>query len=177
MEIMIRVVEWTLILICMLSFLLDKFMANCFRFYDTFATRDRHGHRLQSDLFPYFSDEQSRSHMLNFLPVPVSLAIVFSFIQCHFLSLLFGLSPLMHPFAHHQVFSCWNGMVVLPMEPFLSNNLRFRSLTVDYENTSSFTRLWFQASECCLIFSDLHRLGCDFYSQVFLISFSGLFVF
>lgn len=53
------------------------------------------------------------------------------------------------------VFSCWGGAAVFDARPFQENNeslLRFRSL-----NTTKLQRG--RASECCLIFSDLYRLG------------------
>jgi hypothetical protein len=46
------------------------------------------------------------------------------------------------------VFSCWNGMTLFKTEPFYKHHILFRWLP---ENVG--------ASECCLVFSDLHRLG------------------
>ncbi len=40
-------------------------------FYDTFATRDINGHQLQSDVFPYFSDTDSKMKIELLEPVPV----------------------------------------------------------------------------------------------------------
>ncbi|CAG8671279.1 5878_t:CDS:2 [Acaulospora morrowiae] len=53
-----------------------------------------------------------------------------------------------------RVFSCWNGVTVMNAEPFVKHNVRFRALFKDKE-------LKFDASECCLIYSDFRKLGYD----------------
>ena len=49
-----------------------------------------------------------------------------------------------------QVWGCWNGMVALTPQPFITNNLRFRSGDPNVECS---------ASECTHLFVDLYRLG------------------
>ncbi|KAH4894866.1 hypothetical protein HBI80_226760 [Parastagonospora nodorum] len=46
------------------------------------------------------------------------------------------------------VASCWNGMVVMPAEPFVSGKLRFRGIP------DSLAALHLEGSECCLIHVD-----------------------
>ena len=50
------------------------------------------------------------------------------------------------------VYSCWNGLAIFNTEPFYKHRLWFRALP-------SFPEKAYDASECCLIMSDLHRHG------------------
>ncbi|CAJ0842225.1 596_t:CDS:2, partial [Entrophospora sp. SA101] len=59
-----------------------------------------------------------------------------------------------------QVFSCWNGVVVMNAEPFVKHNVRFRALMPLLEEG-----LPFEASECCLVYSDFRKLG---YNKIFI---------
>ncbi|CAG8628674.1 7735_t:CDS:2 [Rhizophagus irregularis] len=52
-----------------------------------------------------------------------------------------------------QVFSCWNGVVIMNAEPFVKHGIKFRALMPQDKE------LPFEASECCLIFSDFKKVG------------------
>ncbi|CAB4475961.1 uncharacterized protein OCT59_017999 [Rhizophagus irregularis] len=54
-----------------------------------------------------------------------------------------------------QVFSCWNGVVIMNAEPFVKHGIKFRALMPQDKE------LPFEASECCLIFSDFKKVGYD----------------
>lgn len=54
-----------------------------------------------------------------------------------------------------NVFSCWNGIVIMNAEPFVKHRIQFRALRTENGYT---------ASECCLIFADFHRHG---YHRIF----------
>ncbi|GBB97986.1 hypothetical protein RclHR1_03110018 [Rhizophagus clarus] len=54
-----------------------------------------------------------------------------------------------------QVFSCWNGVAIMNAEPFVKHGIKFRALIPQD------SELPFEASECCLIFSDFRKIGYD----------------
>lgn len=53
------------------------------------------------------------------------------------------------------VYSCWNGMVVFAAEPFIKHHLQFRAILPKEPEPPV------EASECCLIFTDLRQVHKD----------------
>jgi len=116
-------------------------------FYDTFATRELPLSFPSSYSPPSSPSKQSFLNMSNSYPWHPSPYYPYFYnttIQQQF----YNDDPA-------QVFSCWNGVVIMNAEPFVKHNVRFRSLMPFIED------LPFDASECCLVYSDFRRLGHD----------------
>ncbi|KAF7731760.1 hypothetical protein EC973_008274 [Apophysomyces ossiformis] len=57
------------------------------------------------------------------------------------------------------VYSCWNGMIAMKVDPFLKDNIRFRALVPKEPDMP------IEASECCLIHTDLRKHN---YTKIFI---------
>nr|CAG8487819.1 7779_t:CDS:2 [Entrophospora candida] len=114
-------------------------------FYDTFATRELP--------LPFsYSSEPSSLNVSDSYPWPPTSYYPY-FYNPTVQQQIYNGEPV-------QVFSCWNGVVVMNAEPFVKHNVRFRALMPLLEEG-----LPFEASECCLVYSDFRKLG---YNKIFI---------
>jgi hypothetical protein len=102
-------------------------------FYDTFATRE----------LPFFS---SSSPNISF-PWPPTSYYPYFYSTTAQQQIYNGESV--------QVYSCWNGVVIMNAEPFVKHDVKFRSLIPQDREIP------FEASECCLVYSDFRKFGYD----------------
>ncbi|KAF0507772.1 glycosyltransferase family 69 protein [Gigaspora margarita] len=102
-------------------------------FYDTFATRE----------LPFFSSSLPNIRF----PWPPTSYYPYFYSKTAHQQIYNGESV--------QVYSCWNGVVIMNAEQFVKQGVKFRALVPQEREVP------FEASECCLVYSDFRKFGYD----------------